>query len=407
MKVLPNAEKAVDELDAMQGKGLAGTGDDWTAVPHSMRKDRPLPRSLVVELSKKSDWEGLKRATVHCGLIVLFGNLLWMTRGALSRTEGIFGSVAVGVLLFGLIVLQGFLISALGFAMQHECLHLTAFRTRILNYIFGILGCVPALSFFEHELLMHKDHHTYTGDLKRDSELLSVPLGGVADTLRPVVAENIHSAAVANRVAGFKKVPNSRFEYIEAYVRLDRYLLTKLKRLIRCAFGQAVDYSGKRWALPTPAGDADVPGTPANKLQRAARLHLLLALGTISLWATIGDMRAMLWCWMLPMLVGPAPLYFVQLHEHADCALDPSNGLTNTRTTLTSGFVSYVMWEMGYHAEHHLYPFFPFYQLPKAHKYLKEHLKKVSNSHVEANLQAWHSWIPLQAAAMQKAAKAA
>jgi fatty acid desaturase len=64
-----------------------------------------------------------------------------------------------GVLLFlaaVLVLLQGFLISALGFAMQHECMHLTAFKTRRLNIVLGSICSIPALSFFEHELLMHK-----------------------------------------------------------------------------------------------------------------------------------------------------------------------------------------------------------------------------------------------------------
>jgi fatty acid desaturase len=58
-------------------------------------------------------------------------------------------------------------------AERAQCMHLTAFRTRRLNLLVGFLGSIPAFSFFEHELLMHKDHHTYTGDPRRDTELLS------------------------------------------------------------------------------------------------------------------------------------------------------------------------------------------------------------------------------------------
>jgi hypothetical protein len=41
---------------------------------------------------------------------------------------------------------------------------------------------------------------------------------------------------------------------------------------------------------------------------------------------------------------------------------------------------------MGYHAEHHLYPFFPFWQLPRAHGHLKMTLQRISPSHLEVNL---------------------
>ena len=43
-------------------------------------------------------------------------------------------------------------------------------------------------------------------------------------------------------------------------------------------------------------------------------------------------------------------------------------------------------WEMGYHAEHHLYPFFPFWQLPRAHGHLEKALQRISPSHLEVNL---------------------
>ena len=43
------------------------------------------------------------------------------------------------------------------------------------------------------------------------------------------------------------------------------------------------------------------------------------------------------------------------------------NGLTNTRTTLTNAAVRLLMWNMPFHAEHHLYPSIPFHRLADAH----------------------------------------
>ena len=57
------------DVDALHGQGMNGVGDDWSAVKHSERKDRPLPRDMVKELSQKSDVQGFFRMCMHCGAI--------------------------------------------------------------------------------------------------------------------------------------------------------------------------------------------------------------------------------------------------------------------------------------------------------------------------------------------------
>lgn len=367
------APAAPSEMDKQHGKGMMGAGDDWSAVKNSERTDRPLPRELVQLLSRKSDTEAFKRLAVHmCTMVVVGKTILWAVA---SSSVVLWAAVPV------LVTFQGFLISAMGFAMQHECMHLTAFKTRRLNLIVGFLGSIPAFSFFEHELLMHKDHHTYTGDPTRDTELLS---GG-------------DIAVGAASKPGYRKVPESRTEYITSYLRLDGYLQRKVQKLVYCAVGKPVDYSATGWQCFTPHGDVDQPGTPGYRLKVAARLQLMATAVCLALYQNYCGPKSLCLAWLLPMLVGPAPVFFLQLHEHADCSMD-KNGLTNTRTTITHPIISYFMWEMGYHAEHHLYTFFPFYQLPRAHKHLQAHLQKISPSHTDVNVKAWYEWIPAQIA---------
>jgi fatty acid desaturase len=50
------------------------------------------------------------------------------------------------------------------------------------------------------------------------------------------------------------------------------------------------------------------------------------------------------------------------------------NGLTNTRTTLSNAVVRLLMWNMPYHAEHHLYPSIPCHRLADAHAVLRDRL---------------------------------
>jgi fatty acid desaturase len=43
------------------------------------------------------------------------------------------------------------------------------------------------------------------------------------------------------------------------------------------------------------------------------------------------------------------------------------------------------MWNMPYHAEHHLYPSIPFHHLPALHLKLRRQLKHVAPGYVAAN----------------------
>lgn len=45
------------EDDARHAPGMLAEGDDWSARRHSERTDRPLPREVVRELSRKSDMQ--------------------------------------------------------------------------------------------------------------------------------------------------------------------------------------------------------------------------------------------------------------------------------------------------------------------------------------------------------------
>jgi fatty acid desaturase len=72
-------------------------------------------------------------------------------------------------------------------------------------------------------------------------------------------------------------------------------------------------------------------------------------------------------------LLGQPPLRAYLLAEHTGCTLD-RNGLTNTRTTLTSAAVRLLMWDMPSHAEHHLFLSIPFHRLKDAHGLIRDRL---------------------------------
>jgi fatty acid desaturase len=88
--------------------------------------------------------------------------------------------------------------------------------------------------------------------------------------------------------------------------------------------------------------------------------------------------------WIGPQLMAQPLLRLYLLTEHTGCTED-GNGVTNTRTTLTNPPARLLMWNMGFHAEHHLYPSIPFHRLADAHAALRPHLAVVQHGYAR-----WH-----------------
>ncbi|BAY37525.1 fatty acid desaturase [Nostoc sp. NIES-2111] len=88
--------------------------------------------------------------------------------------------------------------------------------------------------------------------------------------------------------------------------------------------------------------------------------------------------------WLLPLMIGQPILRFILLAEHTGCTLD-ANLLTNTRTTITLWPVRFFMWNMSFHAEHHLYPSIPFHALGNAHKLLSQHFAHIEPGYIKVN----------------------
>jgi fatty acid desaturase len=83
---------------------------------------------------------------------------------------------------------------------------------------------------------------------------------------------------------------------------------------------------------------------------------------------------AYLWIWWLPAFTGfSAVLRIRSIAEHA-CVRDVADPLLHTRTTLAPGWLRFLIapHHVNYHLEHHLVMTVPHYNLPKAHRLLRE-----------------------------------
>ena len=283
-----------------------------------------LGRTALRVLNIRSDRHGVGRLLGHCLTILVTGGLVYALRGAV-------------VLLVPAMILHGFALMSL-FAPMHECVHMTAFRSRWLSRVIGWIA--GAVSFYNSDYYRyyHHWHHRFTQDPANDPELM-----------RPK--------------------PRTVAEYV---LRLSGLLFwrDKLQDMYMVSTGRLAHL---------PFVSESVRPRLVWSMRAQVGLYGLIAIGALGLGST-----APLLYWLIPALLGQPVLRAILLAEHTGCS-ENANGLTNTRTTLTSGPIRWLMWNMPYHAEHHLYPSIPFHALPRAHAQLQTRLAHLDTGYIAVN----------------------
>jgi fatty acid desaturase len=286
--------------------------------------DRVLSHDTLRGLQARSDARGAARLGAHLACLIVAG---WWVAAA----TGWFELPAVFVL--------GLVQVAL-FAPAHETMHQTAFASRRANAIVGWLTSAPSLLNAQFYTAFHLAHHRHTQIPGLDPELLSPP----PETLGSYLA----------RVLGWP------FWRLRLTVVFD-------------------SWRGDLRAYPYVT-EAAAP----------AIIHSVRAMSLVMVGGAIGSALLFGWAtpllfWIGPQLLGQPPLRAYLLAEHTGCAHD-RDGLTNTRTTLTTWPVRLLMWNMPFHAEHHLYPSIPFHRLPDAHAAIRARLGFLQRGYVRWNL---------------------
>ena len=286
--------------------------------------ERVLSTGQLRALQGRSNRRGGARLAIHLVLLVAAG---WWVAVA-----------SVWILLPALFVL-GCVQVAL-FAPAHETMHQTAFASRRANAIVGWLASCPSLLNWHFYTAYHLAHHRHTQVAGLDPEL-----GSAAP------------ASVGGYVSRILGVP---------------FWTLRLRVLADCWRG---DLSGYSYISAAAAPTIIRSGQAMTVLMVGGSLCSMLVFG----WAT-----PLLW-WIGPQLLGQPLLRAYLLAEHTGCTED-RNGLTNTRTTLTSAPVRLLMWDMPYHAEHHLFPSIPFHRLADAHDLIVTRLGYVQPGYARWNL---------------------
>lgn len=217
------------------------------------------------------------------------------------------------------------------FTLEHECTHRTPFRTPWLNDWVGRTCGLVLILPFEWFRYFHFAHHRFTNLPGQDPEL---------DGPRPQTRRDW-----AWHVSGLP------------------YWATELRLLIRLALGREEARYLPAAALP--------------RMRAEARGMLALyALGA----ATLSWTPALIWLWLVPVLLGQPVLRLYLLAEHGD-APQVANMLENSRTTFTTALVRFLAWNMPYHAEHHAMPTVPFHALPRLHAAIRDELRLTADGY--------------------------
>lgn len=312
------------QIDAQTLGGDADVRADPTMGTTGLPGRDALDRAALQALSAKSDAAGLMRLATHAAIILAMGALVYLAGDMLW-------------LKLPAMLALGFAWTTL-FAPMHECVHATPFASRRLNRIVGWwTGALVGwnATFYRR---FHAWHHRYTQDPENDPELQTPK-------------------------------PTNAWEYLKRLSGLPYYVM-QMQALLRCATGRV-------------ASAPYIPARGVGEIQRSAwtqiGLYAVIAAASVAFqsWAAVIY-------WVAPMVMAQPLMRIILLAEHTGCSED-KNGLTNTRTTLTAWPVRLLMWNMPYHAEHHLYPSIPFHALPKAHAVLKDRLAVVTDGYPEAH----------------------
>lgn len=287
-------------------------------------------------LNVKSNLQGTLRLLGHLIIMVVSG-YIWATH--LDRW----------FLALPALVIYGFSLAAM-FAPLHECVHRTAFATHRLND--AVAWFAGLLSFYNSTFYRryHKWHHRYTRIAGKDPELTDPQ-------------------------------PQSFKDYLWQMSGIP-WWVSKLQGHFKIALGDLKD-------CPY------IPETAQAEVIRSTRLQLLVYGVAIALSIAFAEPWFLLY-WLLPLAVGQPILRFILLAEHTGCSFD-DNPLANTRTTLTLAPLRFLMWNMPFHAEHHLYASIPFHALPAAHAKLSAHFAHVDPGYIRVNRGIIGSLEPLSA----------
>ena len=202
--------------------------------------------------------------------------------------------------------------------VMHEAIHSTLFRRRRLDRWAGFLLGMPALFSMTAYKVAHLVHHRHTRTGLDPDDFANVSSSRV---LRSLV---FYAWLLVGMLAYMVHVPLGAL----------RLGLPRERRAIALEYGlMALIYGAASWLA-----------------------------------SALGRWDVVIHAWAIPLVVAIA---FGNARSWAEHALtDPGHPLTQTRTVTSNRLTSFLMCNLNYHLEHHLFPGVPWYNLPRVHALL-------------------------------------
>lgn len=219
----------------------------------------------------------------------------------------------------GGILVIGVAIQAMAIVM-HEALHANLFRQPFWDRWIGFATAVPSFFSFTAYKVAHVNHHRYTRTDKDQDELPNM-----CQNQRQYVALYYAWFAVGTFLYFFI-VPLKALRIAQSRDR-DRIYTEYLLMFLIYAFAA------------------------------------FLALRS-------GHVMSLFWYWLFPAQVAILLSNVRGLAEHLGTE-GKGDAISRTRTVTSNKLVSFLMLNLNYHLEHHLFPAVPWYALPKVHRLLK------------------------------------
>uniref|UniRef100_A0A6A7G7P1 Fatty acid desaturase n=1 Tax=Hirondellea gigas TaxID=1518452 RepID=A0A6A7G7P1_9CRUS len=299
---------------------MTNSQDETNEVPSPVNFLSPLSHQEISELTSRSDASGLAQTLFHGSFI---GAASWAV------------SVTTGWLHVCSFLFLAFVVSFL-FCPLHECVHQTAFKSRLLNQILASVTGFLTLRPSNHYWYYHWAHHKHTGNSEKDPELQNTMLDPDIST----------------------------FSGYLIYLSSIPFWIDRIWTTFRHSFGKIND---SEFYLQSDFSQL--------KVIREAKLYLFgyLFVGFCSYYFAFSSF--LLTYWIFPSLIGQIHLRFYLLAEHKGCNFG-SDIFGNTRTTMTLWLYRRLAWNMPLHAEHHAWPAVSFHCLPIVHSIVNSKLEK-------------------------------
>jgi fatty acid desaturase len=229
--------------------------------------------------------------------------------------------------------------------VSHELFHNSVFSNNKINKIFYTFFMILNWENYNYFKSTHLLHHKITLD------------------------ENDPKSLFKDKISFFYLLQLITFDF-SGFVR-------KLKYTIQNAFG-ILPYTKSSYLFPKNSVER-------KNLMYAARIILSFHILTILIFILLNK-------WWLIFLINCSPFIlsffnrFLGFSQHYALSAENHNDYyDNCRTIILPKFWSFFYSNMNYHIEHHMYPYIPYYNIPKIHDELKtnKNYKNLSNGWYE------------------------